>query len=210
MPNKHFCQGPHCHEQITQDRFLKSRGVIRGRYAYATMDRTPNQYGQTLSDADRFFCGQRCKMEWLELNMDNVEHGRPIEFIRHRRESQGYAKVKNEDSYYGASHSIERVDNRTEIEQDNPITERYKMSKLKDATMIDATEERKNRFNGETVLLTPHEAKIHDDIFINELEATIEDKEIGIDGHSKKWQLVRDGLNYFRKNNAEAYMVLLD
>ena len=51
------------------------------------------------------------------------------------------------------------------------------MSKLKDATMIDATEERKNRFNGETVLLTPHEAKIHDDIFINELEATIEDKE---------------------------------
>ena len=35
MPNKHFCQGPHCHEQVTQDRFLKSRGVIRGRYAYA-------------------------------------------------------------------------------------------------------------------------------------------------------------------------------
>ena len=84
------------------------------------------------------------------------------------------------------------------------------MSKLKDATMIDATEERKNRMNGEAVLLTPHEAKIHDDIFINELEATIEDKEIGIDGHSKKWKLVRDGLNYFRKNNADAYMVLLD
>jgi len=36
MPNKHFCQGPTCHEQVTQDRFLKSRGVIRGRYAYAT------------------------------------------------------------------------------------------------------------------------------------------------------------------------------
>jgi hypothetical protein len=84
------------------------------------------------------------------------------------------------------------------------------MGKLKQETMIDATEERKNRFNGETVLLTPHEAKIHDDIFINEVEATIEDKEAGIDGHSKKWQLVRDGLNYFRKNNAEAYMVLLD
>ena len=110
MPNKHFCQGPHCHEQVTQDRFLKSRGVVRGRYAYATMDRTPNQYGWTPSDADRFFCGQRCKMQWLELNMDNVEHGRPIEFIRHRRESQGYAKVKN-DNRWGASYSIERVDN---------------------------------------------------------------------------------------------------
>ena len=57
------------------------------------------------------------------------------------------------------------------------------MSKLKDATMIDATEERKNRFNGESYLLTPHEAKIHDDIFIDELAATLEDKEVGIDGH---------------------------
>ena len=84
------------------------------------------------------------------------------------------------------------------------------MSKLKDATMIDATEERKNRMNGEAVLLTPHEAKIHDDIFINELEATIEDKETGQQGSSKKWQRVRDGLNYFREHNAEAYMVLLD
>ena len=84
------------------------------------------------------------------------------------------------------------------------------MSKLKDATMIDATEERKNRFNGQSCLLTPHEAKIHDDIFIDELAATLEDKEVGIDGHSKRWQLVRDGLNYFREHNAEAYMILLD
>ena len=84
------------------------------------------------------------------------------------------------------------------------------MSKLKDATMIDATEERRNRFNGESVLLTPHEAKIHDDYFINELEATIEDKETGQQGSSKKWQRVRDGLNYFREHNAEAYMILLD
>ena len=84
------------------------------------------------------------------------------------------------------------------------------MGKLKQETMIDATEERKNRMNGEAVLLTPHEAKIHDDIFLNELQATIEDKEIGIDGHSKKWDKVRKGLNYFRQHNAEAYMVLLD
>ena len=39
MPNKHFCQGPTCHEQTTQDRFLKSRGVVRGRYAYCDMDK---------------------------------------------------------------------------------------------------------------------------------------------------------------------------
>ncbi len=84
------------------------------------------------------------------------------------------------------------------------------MGQLKQQTMIDATEERKNRFNGQSCLLTPHEAKIHDEIFINELAATLEDKEVGIDGHSKRWQLVRDGLNYFREHNAEAYMILLD
>ena len=39
MPNKHFCQGPYCHTRVTQDRFLKSRGVIRGRYAYCDMDK---------------------------------------------------------------------------------------------------------------------------------------------------------------------------
>ena len=38
MPNKHFCQGPTCHEQVTQDRFLKSKGIIRGRYAYFNRD----------------------------------------------------------------------------------------------------------------------------------------------------------------------------
>jgi len=72
------------------------------------------------------------------------------------------------------------------------------------------TEERKNRFNGESVMLTKEEARIHDQIFINELAATIEDKEAGIDGTSKLWEKVRKGLNYFRQHNAEAYMVLLD
>ena len=70
------------------------------------------------------------------------------------------------------------------------------MGQLKQQTMIDATEERKNRFTGESVLLTPHEAKIHDDIFINELDG--------------KWDLVREGLDYFREHNPEAYMILLD
>ena len=84
------------------------------------------------------------------------------------------------------------------------------MGQLKQQTMIDATEERKNRFTGQSVLLTPHEAKIHDNIFIDELAATLEDKEVGIDGHSKRWELVREGLNYFREHNADAYMVLLD
>ena len=71
------------------------------------------------------------------------------------------------------------------------------------------TEERKNRFNGESVMLTKEEAIIHDRIFINELGATLEDKELGY-GVSKLWDKVRADLDWFRKNNAKAYMVLLD
>ena len=72
------------------------------------------------------------------------------------------------------------------------------------------TEERKNRFTGESIMLTKEESIIHDRIFINELGATIEDKEAGIDGTSKLWDKVRKDINYFRQHNAEAYMVLLD
>ena len=116
MPNKHFCQGPTCHEQTTQDRFLKSKGIIRGRYAYAKIDDTENRYGWRYPDSDKYFCSQSCKLSWLSTNMENIEQGRPIEFIRHRRESGGYEKV-NEESNYGYKYStIKRVDNRIETD----------------------------------------------------------------------------------------------
>ena len=111
MPNKHFCQGPTCHERTTSDRFLKSRGVIRGRYAYTNMD-NQNWY----CNSDKYFCSQSCKLQWLSTNMTNIEQGRPIEFIRHRRESQGYAKVPHENSWGRSFDIIQRVDNRTEID----------------------------------------------------------------------------------------------
>mgnify|MGYP006000347835 CR=1 FL=1 len=110
MPNKHFCQGPRCHEQVTQDRFLKSRGVIRGRYAYCDMDQQ-NWY----SDSDKFFCSQGCKNEWLNKNMECVRARTVVPFITHRRESQGYHKV-TDDTGYRRYNTIERIDNRTEIE----------------------------------------------------------------------------------------------
>ena len=112
MPNKHFCQGPTCHEQTTNDRFLKSRGVVRGRYAYFDRDVQNHHY---TNESDKYFCSQRCKFEWLSNNMENIEHGRPIEFIRHRRESQGYEKV-TEETHWGNRHTIQRVDNRTELD----------------------------------------------------------------------------------------------
>ena len=76
-------------------------------------------------------------------------------------------------------------------------------------TNTERTEKRTNRFNGESVMLTKEEASKHDAIFINELGATLEDKELGY-GASKLWDKVGADLNWFRKNNAKAYMVLLD
>jgi hypothetical protein len=38
MNNKHFCQGPTCHEQPTTSRLQKSTGLLRTRYAQMPMD----------------------------------------------------------------------------------------------------------------------------------------------------------------------------
>ena len=50
------------------------------------------------------------------------------------------------------------------------------------------TEERRNRFNGESVMLTKEEARRHDCIFLAELMATLEDKKLGT-GASKHWKI---------------------
>tara|TARA_Y100000401_G_scaffold17393_1_gene11793 strand:+ start:195 stop:530 length:336 start_codon:yes stop_codon:yes gene_type:complete len=99
MPNKHFCQGPDCHTNPTADRFLKSKGIIRGRYAFAEID-GKSRYGPYYgSESDRYFCSQTCKLQWLNVNMDNIRQNIPVPFIRHRRITEGYEKVK-ENSYY--------------------------------------------------------------------------------------------------------------
>jgi hypothetical protein len=71
------------------------------------------------------------------------------------------------------------------------------------------TYERKNRFNGESIMLTKHEAKIHDELFLCEIMATLEDKTLG-EGGSKHWNTMRKHIEWFAKNNIKAYMVLLD
>ena len=68
---------------------------------------------------------------------------------------------------------------------------------------------RRNRFNGESVELTAEEADKHDKIFYHEAMATAEDQKLGTGG-SKHWQEMRKLLTWFMKNNAKAYMVLLD
>ena len=68
---------------------------------------------------------------------------------------------------------------------------------------------RRNRFTGESIELTKDESVKHDEIFYQEALATLEDKELGYGG-SNLWNKVRKNLDWFRKNNAKAYMVLLD
>ena len=89
------------------------------------------------------------------------------------------------------------------------------MSKLRHHATRDVEQEvpkkyeRKNRFNGESIMLTEAEAIVPDRIFKYELQATIEDQDLGT-GASKYWKKMQKDLNWFRKYNAEAYMVLLD
>ena len=71
------------------------------------------------------------------------------------------------------------------------------------------TEERRNRFNGQSIMLTKQEASKHDAIFLCEIMATLEDKTLGT-GASKHWATMRKHLDWFMKHNAKAYMVLLD
>ena len=68
---------------------------------------------------------------------------------------------------------------------------------------------RKNRFTGESIQLTKEEAEKHDAIFLHEMAATLDDKTVGYGG-SKHWDIVRKNLDWFRRKNAKAYMVLLD
>jgi len=69
------------------------------------------------------------------------------------------------------------------------------------------TEERKNRFTGESVMLTKEEADRHDCIFIAESMAEFHSDP---DVKDKHYKIMRKHLNWFRQHNAEAYMVLLD
>ena len=78
------------------------------------------------------------------------------------------------------------------------------------SSMETKTEIRKNRFNGESIQLTKEEANKYDAIINNEWAATQEDKLRQDVGISQLWEAVRRDLNWFRKHNAKAYMVLLD
>jgi len=107
MPNKHFCQGPHCHTYPTSDRFLKSKGIIRGRYARLNSDYDIED--KFYYKWDKYFCSQSCSHDWLRENMSAIEMGIPVPFITHRRITEGYEKVTNESRYGYIYNSIQKI-----------------------------------------------------------------------------------------------------
>tara|TARA_R100001594_G_scaffold110798_1_gene145555 strand:+ start:265 stop:630 length:366 start_codon:yes stop_codon:yes gene_type:complete len=111
--NKHFCQGTNCHQYITTDRFLKSKGIIRGRYAnspIATSNNEDKRWHRYDYRSDTYFCSLGCKLDWLNNNMANIEQGIPIPFIRERRFSEGYEKkTTTHESWDGRSYQSNSI-----------------------------------------------------------------------------------------------------
>ena len=89
------------------------------------------------------------------------------------------------------------------IYMQNETTERYNMTEQTN----NKTEERKNRFSGESYMLTKEEADRHDCIFLAESMAEFH---ADPDTKDKHYKIMRKHLDWFRQHNAEAYMVLLD
>ena len=107
--NKHFCQGTNCHQYITTDRFLKSKGIIRGRYASVNIDHNfeNSWYNNTRG---KYFCSQTCESNWLNENMSAIEMGIPVPFIRERRFSEGYKKkTTTHESWDGRSYQSNSI-----------------------------------------------------------------------------------------------------
>ena len=102
--NKHYCQGTNCHTRETQDRFQKSTGMLRGRYAYATFN---NQ--RYSNDNFLIFCSNGCLIDWVNEHTQDIINQRPINFITERRTTPGYHKVIHDNQHYKYS-TIERID----------------------------------------------------------------------------------------------------
>ena len=96
MPNKHFCQGPTCHEQPTQSRLQKSTGLLRSRYAQMPIDHDTEYYQMF-----KYFCSQGCANQWLSKNMACVEGRTVVPFTTHRKTSEAQYENKKIKSRYG-------------------------------------------------------------------------------------------------------------
>ena len=84
----------------------------------------------------------------------------------------------------------------------------YKKRKLPfECEVLEQPEVIKNPFSGESVELPPDAVAVYDTLKGAELLASSQDID---DGGHPLWVKVRQGLDWFRKNEPDAYMKLLD
>ena len=73
---------------------------------------------------------------------------------------------------------------------------------------------RQNPFSGQSIQLPEFAAVVYDHVIQLNLKAESKDRATGqppgISEHQDDWQLVRNGINFFRQYFAKEYMVLLD
>ena len=81
---------------------------------------------------------------------------------------------------------------------------------LKDGELSTELVTRQNPFSGESIQLPEFAAVIYDKTIELNLKAEQKDRETnqppGISEHQKDWQLVRDGINFFRQYFAKEYL----
>ena len=103
--NKHYCQGTDCHTRTTQDRFQKSTGMLRGRYAYATF--TDQRFA---NDNYLIFCSNGCMIDWVNEHTQDIINNRPIRFITERRTSGGYEmKTETYEGWQGQTNTYKTI-----------------------------------------------------------------------------------------------------
>ena len=83
--------------------------------------------------------------------------------------------------------------------------DRQKLPKWFNGELYDEGAEVKNRFSGDSCQLNNVELSMYDFIM-----GATQMYEMGMFNSPKHGQDLRKGLDWFRKNNAEAYMILLD
>lgn len=83
--------------------------------------------------------------------------------------------------------------------------DRQKLPKWFNGELYDEGAEVRNRFSGDSCQLNNVELSMYDFIM-----GATQMYEMGIFNSPKHGQDLRKGLDWFRKNNAEAYMILLD
>ena len=85
---------------------------------------------------------------------------------------------------------------------------------LKDGELRTELVTRQNPFSGESIQLPEVAAVVFDTVIQLNLKAERKDRATnqapGISEHQDDWQLVRNGIDFFRQHFAREYMVLLD